>query len=267
MNSIHQDHDHDLLSGLPDDILLQILSIVPIKDAAKTALFRRFGSLWRRIPVLDLDQCSYHVCHNGPYHNKQFINLIHQVIKLNSSMTIEKLRLKMHFYKGRDENDLLLEDFAAEINSVVHYALSRKVKVLDLDFLGCGLFELVEDYTVPDSVFRSDCLVELRLAYCDIQNRGGRRGGEIRLKSLKILFLNGVELNDELMEMILLGCPLLEDLSMIGGSSLTKLNCNGNSNMKRLNLVLHMGKPLMISYPGNLVSVEIGGCVERARLV
>ncbi|KAL3509490.1 hypothetical protein ACH5RR_028891 [Cinchona calisaya] len=258
-----EDHQKDWLSGLPDEILLHILSFLPIKDAVKTVLIRRFGSLWRSIPILDFDQCKYHSCYNGPYCNKKFINLIHQVKKLNDSSRLAKLRLKFAFLKGCDNmhKDHALKSTTNEIDALVHYALGKKVNFLDLDVLGCGFLELIEDYSVPDDVFRSDHLTELRLAFCNIEFHG-----EISLKSLKVLSLNEIELNDKLMEKVLVGCPSLEDLSLIGCFGFRKLNCSAIRNLKKLKLVLYTKKTLIITCP-SVVSLEIAGCVESARLL
>lgn len=254
---------NDLLSGLPEEILLRVLSFLPIEDAVRTLLIRTFGNLWRSIRILDFDQCTYHSCYNGPYCNQKLFNFIHQVVKFNESRTLDKLRLKFPFHKGYDSihEDQELKSMANEIDSLVEYAVSKKVKVLDLDLLGCGYVELIEDYSVPDVVFKNDYLMELRLAFCDI-----KFDGEISLKSLKILSLNEIELNDKMMEKILFGCPSLEDLTLIGCPGLTNLNCSNNPNLKKLNLVLQMGKTLTISCH-DVVSLEIPGCVESARLL
>ncbi|XP_027062463.1 F-box/LRR-repeat protein 25 [Coffea arabica] len=248
----------DLFSGLPDEILLHILSFLPLEDAVKTVLIRRFGNLWRSIRILDFDQCLNHSCYNGPYCNQKLMNLIHQGVKFNESRTLEKLRLKFAFHKGYDSilEDQWLKSTANEIDSLVRFAVSKKVKVLDLDLLGCGFIELVEDYSVPDVVFRNDHLMELRLAACNIELQG-----EISLKSVKILSLKDIELNDNMMEKILLGCPSLEDLTLIGCYGLTNLNCSNNPNLKKLNLVLHLGKTLTISWNAAL-SVENPKCLE-----
>lgn len=248
----------DLLSGLPDEILLHILSFLPIEEAVKTVLIRRFGNLWRSFRILDFDQCLSHSCYNGPYCNQKLMNLIHQVVKFNESRTLEKLSLKFAFHKGYDSilEDQGLKSTANEIDSLVRFAVGKKVKVLNLDLLGCGFIELVEDYSLPDVVFRNDHLMELRLASCDIE-----LPGEISLKSLKILSLKDIELSDKLMEKILLGCPSLEDLTLTGCSGLTNLNCSNNPNLKKLNLVLHMGKAVTISWNAAL-SVEIPKCLE-----
>lgn len=260
----------DFLTDLPDEILLHILSFLPTTDAIKTVLIRRFGNLWHGIPVLDFDQCMHHDCCNGPYYSIKFLNLIHQVLKLNNSPALDKLRLRFSFHKDyilTDDSEVSDEDYCSqikgtesEINLLVHYALSKKVKVLDLDLLGCGLYELIEDYIVPESVLRNNYLKELRLAFCNIESEG-----EIMLKSLKVLSLTEIELSDNIMQKIIVGSPNLEELYLSGCSGLSKLVCTGE-NLKKLALVLHMGRELIISCP-NVISIEISGCIERAVLL
>lgn len=61
------DDNKDFISDLPDEILVHILSFLPIKDAINTVLLRRFGDLWRSIRVLDFDSCFYHDCEDDDY--------------------------------------------------------------------------------------------------------------------------------------------------------------------------------------------------------
>ncbi|KAF8102650.1 hypothetical protein N665_0197s0014 [Sinapis alba] len=49
----------DIISHLPDDLLLRILSSIPISDAMNTTLLsKRWKSLWKMMPTLEYDQSS-----------------------------------------------------------------------------------------------------------------------------------------------------------------------------------------------------------------
>lgn len=86
------------------------------------------------------------------------------------------------------------------------------------------------------------------------------------MRSLRILFLEHVALNDAKVEGILSGCPFLENLSLIECYNLCKLN-SVSPNLKYLKVAIARceNSRLEISGP-NIVSFDISGSVELAVL-
>ncbi|KAL8461266.1 hypothetical protein ACS0TY_031864 [Phlomoides rotata] len=267
--------DKDLISDLPDDILVHILSFLPIKDAINTMLLRRFGGLWRSIQVLDFDSCLYHECEDPDflqdYLNENFVDVIHYVLSHHDS-TLDKLCLKFGFTLTYSRGEEYGEGFEYEkewekatviqIDKLIRYSISRKVKVLDVNFKGCGPpMELWEIYDLPD-VLTSNYLTHLKLAALNITSCT-----KIDMKSLRILLLNDVSLSDDIMESILLGCPSLEDLSLIDCYGLRELDCR-NPNLKKVMLCLghKEDKFLVVSCP-YVLSLEIEGWLPRVFLM
>lgn len=138
-----------------------------------------------------------------------------------------------------------------EINTCVHFAMRKKVKVFDMNLWGCDYSYTSASYKLPNIVFTSDNLTELKLAGCDIKPQG-----KIQLRSLKKLSLKEIWLGDKILDAILSGCPLLESLFLIECFHLHELNFD-YPNIKNL-LIIFTTWYLSISCP-NLLSLEIVG--------
>ncbi|KAK4435487.1 hypothetical protein Salat_0712100 [Sesamum alatum] len=197
----------DFFSYLPDPILMHILSFLPLRDAIKTVLFRRFGNLWLSMPVLDLDNCLYHE-YGDDYDEdddcdyKNFMDVVNQVRNHHNDTTLDKLRVKLYFELHYSKNGPASDNANAkkeraaadQIGNLVGYAISRKVKILDLDFRGCatpGIMNPLTYFAFPD-LFRSNYLTDLRLVACDI-----RSFEEINLPALRVLFLKELAVTDK----------------------------------------------------------------------
>ncbi|GER41518.1 F-box family protein [Striga asiatica] len=268
------EENHDFFSDLPDPILVHILSFLPLRDAIRTVVLPRFGKLWLSLPVLDLDNCVYHeddedtdvvICDN-----ENFMHVVHQVWNHQGENTLNKLHLRFALaltyshYTESDLNNPNLSDYERrkvdkkraalyQVGKLIGYAVSRKVKVLDIDLEGCDFIE--QYYELPD-VLNTGYLTNLRLAACDI-----RSCEQINLPALRVLFLNKVLLSDEAIERILNGCPFLEDLSLFDCHGFRQLNSK-NPNLKKLMLSLAVNKWIVVVQCPHVVSIGISGWIE-----
>lgn len=116
--------------------------------------------------------------------------------------------------------------------------------------------------TLPNIVFTSDNLTELKLAGCDIKPQG-----QIQLRWLKKFSLKQIWLVDKLVDRIFSGCPLLESLSIIECVSRDELNfdCPNIKNLLAIFSNWHHHF-LKISCP-NLMSMEIVGPMQFISLM
>lgn len=256
-----KDDEEDRISNLPDSILLHILSFLPMKDVVKTILLRRFGNLWASVHTLDFDGRSY-LNFSKDCNNKWFTDFVLHVLFRHECPTIFKFSLKFGSYlyfspndvKPREHRKPLEPKFANNIDSWIYFAVRKKVKVLDLGILAHGSSSARFDYDLPDVVFTSDSIDELKLV-----NIGLRQQEQVHMKSLQTLSLTTIMLNDKMIEGILSGCPLLESLSLIQCWGFHKLNC---ISAKLTKLMIVLGEfelaRLKISGP-NLVSLNISG--------
>ncbi|KAG5597078.1 hypothetical protein H5410_038310 [Solanum commersonii] len=272
--------NEDRLSGLPDDILIHILSLLPLKDAVKGICnaSRRFHKLWPFIHTLNFDQCMFpeHDCDyyleaGRPDYDKRFVHSVRHVLLRGKSPTNHKFCLKFHFrlsysFWQRTSNstgicqyyDFLRSEkrMANEIGTWIQFALNKNLEVLDLSFSEHGTVGPQALYDLPNCVLSSPHLVELRMTHCTINAKK-----KSKLKSLKTLYLNNVVLMDQSMDYILSGCPMLEELTLqlcYGHIRVVLLN----SNLKTLKLDIGWFRQrIRVSCP-TLLSLDMSGAVE-----
>nr|XP_016503993.1 PREDICTED: F-box/LRR-repeat protein At3g26922-like [Nicotiana tabacum] len=266
--------NEDRISGLPDAILIHILSLLPTIDSLNTILIRRFNHLWPFIHTLTFDQCMfpghnyvYYSQANRPDYDERFLNFIRHVILLNKSPTLYKFCLDFHFsishsirqrVSNRWQYDCLRSEkrMANEIGTWIQFALNKNLKVLDLSISAHGTFEPWAYYDLPNFILSSPHLVELRLAYCKINAKK-----KSELKALTTFSLDNVMLMDQSMDYILSGCPVLEELTLwfcYGHRRLVLLN----SNLKTLVLGIRwFGTRIHVSCP-TLLSLDMSETVE-----
>lgn len=255
-----EDDQEDRLSSLPDSILLHILSFLPMKDAVKTVLLRRFGNLWTSLQTLNFDGRSYL---NFPksFRNKWFTVFVPRALRLHDCPAIFKFSLKFGSYlyfspsgfKPPKEKKALKPKLASTIDSWIYFALRKNVKIFYLGILAHGSSSTRFDYDLPDAVFTSDSIIEMNLVNISL-----RQPEQVHLKSLKSLSFTTIMLDDKMMEKILSGCPSLESLSLIQCCGLHKLNC---TSARLTKLIIVLGNDFArveISGP-NLMSLSISG--------
>ncbi|KAL8468817.1 hypothetical protein ACS0TY_031861 [Phlomoides rotata] len=141
------DENKDFISQLPDEILVHILSFLPIKDAISTAFLRRFGTLWHQIPVLDFGKCVYRYFEDlDPGQDETSLNLrkfIRHLLSLHESPTLDKLRFKFDFfftflearrrYDGNETDEEWEKGVRDHLEMLLRYAITKKVKVMEFD--------------------------------------------------------------------------------------------------------------------------------------
>ncbi|XP_010436377.1 PREDICTED: F-box/FBD/LRR-repeat protein At2g04230-like [Camelina sativa] len=148
------DVNRDLISELPDALLIQRLSLVPTIDAVGTCvLSKRWSSLWQYLPKID-----YHY-QNGRTSLILSPQFVHRFLLLNKSLLLESMRLTV-------ESDCE----AVDIGIWIGYAVERGLRELELDPNSeNGYIRLPSNIYayVPDSpvCFKSLKILNLHLVY------------------------------------------------------------------------------------------------------
>ncbi|KAL5986851.1 hypothetical protein ACLOJK_015185 [Asimina triloba] len=257
----------DRVSNLPDDVLHNILSLMPMKQAIRTSILsRRWRYLWRNRPIyaLILNTTAKEFVRSTSQYSQsqqQFVGAMNHYVNLNRGRDVDNFQL--FFYPG----DTDISDYETWIKFAIDGGFAGGVKVLDLD--GCHHYlpfilirgKPVEDrkpFKLPSNLFSCGYLTHLRLSRCHLNLPSNFTG----LESLQALYLDRVNLDDKMLQSLLSNCQLLENLSLIECNDLDSINISGspNLNLKRLTVVHCYACSLEISAP-NLQSLHFNADV------
>ncbi|CAN6904396.1 unnamed protein product [Brassica oleracea] len=182
----------DIISGLPDELLIKILMLVPTKVAVSTSILsKRWEYLWMWLPKLDYGprNCSESEC-------EKLRCFLDRNLPLHRAPVLESFRLDLCCSRFKPEN----------INMWVLTAVSHCLRELEM-----MLYESdpAKPFVLPSNLYACKSLVVLKL------------GGDIlldvptmaSLPSLKTMKLQSVRyFSDKTLPLLLSKCPLLEDL-------------------------------------------------------
>ncbi|KAJ3705171.1 hypothetical protein LUZ61_008876 [Rhynchospora tenuis] len=177
----------DYLSRLPSEIIENILVKLPIKEAVRTSvLSSKCKSLWTSMPDLVFNEDTT---------ESDLIRIVDKVLKVHQG-PIQKFEVE----QGRDKH-------------VGEEVISRWLLVLsknELKDLRLG-FDMHQNCKVPSSLFSYQKLENLEISGCTISAPQCFQG----LKLLRNLSLCSCELVGITIEKFVLGCPLLERLTLV----------------------------------------------------
>ncbi|PON68678.1 F-box domain containing protein [Trema orientale] len=216
----------DRISKLPDPVIHHILSFVPTLYAVRMSILsRRWRRVWYSIPALhfcDSDNMGYPVF--GGQQKKAFYKFVEECVKHRQICTryitdsvITRFKLDIEHYGDNAPIDKWFT--SAVLRNVEHLNLSIKAE----DFVGF--------YRLPEAVLNARSLTVLKLS-------GLRLGNPclVSLPSLLSLSLMQVELFDEPLRNLMLGCPALEKFCLKDCFCLPKLQIS-SSTLKFLEII------------------------------
>ncbi|KAL8048827.1 hypothetical protein ABFX02_07G092200 [Erythranthe guttata] len=221
----------DRISHLPAEVRIHILSLLSLKEAARTSVLSfRWLHLWKYTPSLDFVESdvsrSELVSSAGP----KYVNMVNRVVESHKSPTIKEF--KIYFPLGAS--------YTNSISQWLEFAFSRHVQRLELH--------------LDDPDFRSygscSCLPEQLLA---------RSNMILNFNSLKELSLKNVQLSGGAIEFFIHNCTRLEKLIVDSpGENVSKLEvCGSSLVLKHLEIVSFVGlESLKISAP-RLTSLRV----------
>ncbi|PIA40729.1 hypothetical protein AQUCO_02400062v1 [Aquilegia coerulea] len=266
----------DSISELPDEILSFTLSLLPMREAARTSILsHRWTYLWKTSLALssslNLDVVTWR---GSEYSNNmfwideypqnredsnllsierfKFVRWVNQIVQLDYSHVIESFKLRYYFKK----------EFAFHIDQWINMAISKKVCNFDIDFSHfhsrgtCCLHE--ELYTFPYRLFtqetgslvKSLCLNSCIFGPVDLNY----------FSSLVDLRLEQVLINQDNFVSFLSNCPNLEKLCLVKCWRLLRLEISGRSlKLKYLAIVNCYSLKEIIIDARNLTRLEYWG--------
>ncbi|ESQ42793.1 hypothetical protein EUTSA_v10015729mg [Eutrema salsugineum] len=180
----------DRISFLPDDVLLQILSLLPTKDVLTTSpLSKRWRNLWKLVHKLEYMYCVK----NNDDHGR-FVRFVDRSLLLSTAPVLESL----HFKIRRQCSDV-------DIGFWVRIAVERGLRDLNFDYNTHS-----EPIKLPQSLFTCGTLVTLKLTEVSLVDV---KLTEVCFQFLKTLHLRYViYLDDETPRKLLSSCQILEVL-------------------------------------------------------
>ncbi|GFQ05033.1 F-box protein at3g03040 [Phtheirospermum japonicum] len=219
----------DILSLLPDELQVLIISFLTLKESVATSILsRRWRYLWTFTPRLEFDDTDS----LWKVNTSKRWNLMLRLVRRNFIRWVD------HVISSSHKNSILesfrvcfnlTSAYTSFINEWLMYALARKVQILELDLTYDGSFNVWTDahfYSFP--------------------------GDPITLthfKHLKKIYVRNVNVSGLVLELLVCNyCPLLEDLSVYNSIGLSAL---------KIDKPFAAFKRLEIIHCDNLVSMEI----------
>uniref|UniRef100_A0A7N2RCA6 F-box domain-containing protein n=1 Tax=Quercus lobata TaxID=97700 RepID=A0A7N2RCA6_QUELO len=191
----------DLISRLPNEILIYILSFLSSKEACRTSvLSHTWKHLWPFFSgTLNFDDPSTRMDiafrrKKSEFEMNRFVERVNSILKSHRASTLEGFRVKFE----------LNNCYKHHIDKWIDFAISKRVKSLELDLSKCT-FENVYEFPLE------------------------RVKVSVGIKSLTSLTLERVHVTSELLENFLSSCPLLELLHVSSVRVLFNLKISGAS--------------------------------------
>ncbi|KAJ6344584.1 hypothetical protein OIU76_006160 [Salix suchowensis] len=200
------DTEVDRISSLPGNVLDQILSDLPIRDAVRTSsLSRNWRYKWSHIPHLVFDtQCVSIPSEDQTVGKNKLVSIIDHVLLLHNG-PIYKFKLSHRDLLGVSDID----------RWILHLSRgSTKEFVLEI-WKG-------QRYKLPSCLFSFENLIHLELLNCLLKPPSAFKG----FRNLKSLHLQSVTLAQEVFENLISRCALLERLTLMNFDGFTHLKIN-----------------------------------------
>nr|GEX97681.1 hypothetical protein [Tanacetum cinerariifolium] len=201
-----EEEEEDRISLLPDCLIIDIPSLLPLtKDAIRTGvLSKRWQHLWPQVFNLNFT-------HSSTVLDYSFLSYVHKTIPQFRQINLNKLKL------GAVYNI----KFEQEVNSWIRFAFSRNVKNLDLE-----LYQDKYEHKLDQFFFINSCFTCLSLRGCLLKPTGAISWDKLRSLSITLR-----KMDEDLIENILSGTPVLEtlELSLCRGYGHRRIYINSKS--------------------------------------
>ncbi|KAJ4785553.1 FBD-associated F-box protein [Rhynchospora pubera] len=271
-------HNKDRISSLPDCLIHLIMSFLTAQDAIQTCvLSKRWKNLWTTLPFLNFDWSNfeYHYFEynnesddselvvNEPQNKKieKFINFVSMTLLLREATDL-------HYFSLSCDGMLIDQpEYHMFIRSWILYSIKHNLQVLNVDFGRQGTigFSTLE-VSLPLGVFTCASLVEASFHfYISVHNVK-----VINLPYLRRLSLKGMDLNQDFVDKLLYGCPVLEFLHL--GLCITEFHTINSQSLKYLEvqcccsdgdfIKTSQVKPTELINAPNLLSLCVSICVH-----
>ncbi|XP_059657292.1 putative F-box/LRR-repeat protein At4g15060 [Cornus florida] len=203
----------DWISLLPDEIIVSIVSLLGIREAARTCvLSKRWEHVWtysyNRVLNFDASE-TFFALESGQkvveVERCRYISWVNKVVECFRGSTIDEFRVCF----------CLNISSSRVIDRWIEFAIAKSVQRLELDLEPCNrsFWDVGEGYAFPNQ------------SYFHIKSPAGLSS----ISSLKSLCLKDLNISGEILEYFLSNCPLLESLHVERSDHLVNLKVFGSS--------------------------------------
>ena len=198
----------DRISELPEPILQHILSFLPFKQVFQCAILaKKWKHVWSTFPILRFDQTYFNSLSKIGKGRDVWLKRgdLYSFVEQN----LESRRTQRLLVKNFTLSDRLgRQKSASGVDRWLSFALESNVEELNLDF---ERFASV-CYCLPQSVLLSKSLSLLSLHRCKFDTSS--TGGLVNMSSLRKVCLVEVHMDNQFLQKLVVGCPVLEDMNL-----------------------------------------------------
>ncbi|KAK2654456.1 hypothetical protein Ddye_014312 [Dipteronia dyeriana] len=272
----------DMISELPEPILHHILSFLPFKQVARTCvLSKKWEETWRTYPVFKIDESILFPKDWWRYQNKRMksLNFLEQTLRnrhFKDLVCMEKFSMETKLFAD--------QEIVSFVDRCISYAIGNNVKKLKLGIYAIGNnvkklgilskrrhkleFGLKSNrwYDLPPIVLCAKSIEVLKLRGCKLELP---RKINVKLASLRRMHLVEVYSNSHVINNLLAGCPLIEEIGisncegiesveLFGLERLIDIRIADNKGLKRVDMKklnvssLSICQPLTIPFEINI---------------
>lgn len=218
------------MSALPDELVVSIVSCLPLKEAVATSILsRRWKHVWKSTRTLNLFDTKFDLtrCHflflkreAKDEESREYVDWVNGVLQQHSSSTIERFRASFDIDRR----------FISSVDKWIKFAMNKRVQILELEFqLEYGPKEDI--YAFPHKLLglEEEPALELNHLYSSDTPRLHSCGNNIGFKFLKVIHFQCVDVTRQVLDYFLSHCPTLERLTVSCVRSLTDVRVVGPS--------------------------------------
>lgn len=231
--SMRVESNVDRISALPNELLCQILSLLPIKMAVSTSILsKRWRHLYTLISSIDIESDTSDC--DDPEKLGRFMNFVENIVHFRSRPSIQRFRLKWYHYVD-----------PLHITGWVDALMCHNIQELEL--YNGDKDHWPYDLQLPASLFSCATLVALKLVTGIVPDGCSPKiPARVSLPNLKVLHIEGTTILADHAENLLSSCPVLDELVLyqcyIFSKDPFKLNIS-NATLKRLTLYILASGP------------------------
>ncbi|XP_004289226.1 PREDICTED: uncharacterized protein LOC101294407 [Fragaria vesca subsp. vesca] len=242
----------DRISGLPDEILTSILSLLPLREAQATRILsRRWQHVWPYCTTLNFNAGRQLITFGKLQFDwerelvlRMYVDWVDSVLKQHKAPNIERFRVAF----GHGPRSC--------IDDWIQFAMRKGVQILEMD-LSAILHPRGLHYKLSNKV----------LGIREFSSFKALCSEYIGFKFLKVLDFNCVDVDQGILEYFIYNCPVLERVAVCDSSLLVNLRVVGQSIALKY-LTIHRCRNLksVEICEANLVSFTYGGELEKLLL-